>query len=64
MEVVVPASMAGCPTINVPVGFNADGLPMGMQIIGRRYADLAVLQLAYAYEQATRWVAKRPPPIE
>ncbi|HTT11957.1 MAG TPA: amidase [Burkholderiaceae bacterium] len=62
MEVVVPASMAGGPVISVPVGFNADGLPMGMQIIGRRYADLAVLQLAYAYEQATQWVAKRPPP--
>jgi amidase len=34
--------------IDVPVGFNQDGLPMGMQIIGRNHADLAVLQLAYA----------------
>ncbi|MDQ2695244.1 MAG: amidase family protein, partial [Pseudomonadota bacterium] len=63
MEVVVPATLAGCPVINVPVGFNADGLPMGMQIIGRNHADLAVLQLAYAYEQATGWVEKRPPPL-
>jgi len=37
------------------LGFNQDVLPMGMQIIGRNHADLAVLQLAYSYEQATRW---------
>jgi amidase len=62
MEVVVPASLLGCPVINVPVGFSANGLPMGMQIIGRPRADFSVLQIAYAYEQATRWVEKRPPP--
>ena len=53
----------GCPAINVPVGFNQDGLPMGMQIIGRNFADLAVLQLAFSYEQATQWVDKHPPPL-
>jgi len=63
MEVVVPASLSGCPTINVPVGFGANGLPMGMQIIGPHRADLAVLQLAYAHEQATGWVMKRPPAL-
>jgi amidase len=46
----------------VPVGFGVDGLPMGMQLIGPCRADLAVLQLAYAYEQATGWVTKQPPP--
>jgi len=61
MEVCSFASLIGCPVINVPVGFNPDGLPMGMQIIGRNHADLAVLQLAYAYEQATQWVSKHPP---
>ena len=61
MEVVVPGSMSGGPAINVPVGFNAAGLPMGMQIIGARHADFAVLQLGYAYELATQWVAKHPP---
>jgi amidase len=63
MEVVTPATLAGCPAISVPVGFSATGLPMGMQIMGRRHADLAVLQLAYAYEQATQWVQKRLPPL-
>jgi amidase len=60
MEVCFFASLIGCPAINVPVGFNQDGLPMGMQIIGRNHADVAVLQLAYAYEQATQWVSRHP----
>jgi amidase len=63
MEVCFFATLIGCPVINVPVGFNQDGLPMGMQIIGRNHADLAVLQLAYSYEQATRWVSKRVSPL-
>lgn len=63
MEVTFPWTLAGLPVAGVPVGFNAEGLPMGMQLIGRRHADLAVLQLAFAYEQATRWVERRPPPL-
>jgi amidase len=63
MEVCLFATLIGCPAINVPVGFNKDGLPMGMQIMGRNHADRAVLQLAYSYEQATQWVSKHPPPL-
>lgn len=63
MEVVIPVSLSGTPAMSVPVGFNAQGLPMGMQIIGKPQGDLAVLQLAYAYEQATQWVQKRPPAL-
>jgi amidase len=63
MEVSLFATLAGCPAINVPVGFNRDGLPMGMQIIGRNFADLEVLQLAFSYEQATQWVDKHPSPL-
>jgi amidase len=55
MEVVVPASLLGGPVLNVPVGFGAQDLPMGLQIIGRRNADLAVLQLGHAYDLETRW---------
>jgi amidase len=61
MEVVVLASMLGFPVVSVPVGFGQDGLPMGMQIIGGHHADLAVLQLAYAYEQLTHWTSHRMP---
>ncbi len=63
MEVVVLASMLGFPVANVPVGFSRDGLPMGMQIIGRRHADFSVLQLAHAYEQSTRWLRDYRPPL-
>ena len=68
MEVVIPGSMSGGPIINVPVGFgsvgsNGDGLPMGMQIIGKHLADFSVLQFAYAYEQATHWVRNHLPPL-
>jgi amidase len=61
MEVVVPPSLAGLPALNVPVGFSREQLPMGMQIIGPPNADFACLQLAYAYEQQTRWVEKVVP---
>ena len=63
MEVVLPWTLAGSPVINVPVGFNVNGLPMGLQIIGKVHGDLGVLQIAYAYEQATNWVSKRLPPM-
>ena len=63
MEVVIGPTMSGLPTISVPVGFNNAGLPMGLQIIGKAQADLSVLQLAHAYEQATGWVKKRKPAL-
>lgn len=63
MEVVIAGTMSGCPVASVPAGFNDAGLPMGLQIIGKAQADMAVLQLAFAYEQATQWVQKRPPAL-
>jgi len=63
MEVVVPASLLAGPVLNVPVGFGAHDLPMGMQLVGRRHADLAVLQLGHAYDLETRWVSQRLPPM-
>jgi len=50
MEVVCLPSLLGLPTISVPVGFNRDGLPMGMQIIGRKRDDLRVVAFAKTYE--------------
>ena len=49
-----------CPAISVPAGFTAEGLPVGIQIVGRHRDDLGVLKLAYAFEQATG-VGKRKP---
>jgi amidase len=50
MEVSLYATFAGLPAISVPVGFDARGLPMGMQLIGAPRADVDVLRLAHAYE--------------
>jgi amidase len=61
MEVVIYASLAGLPALNVPVGFNPQGLPMGMQLIGQAQGDLALLSLGLAYEEAVGdWLAVRP----
>ena len=51
-------SSIGLPCISVPCGFTPQGLPVGVQIVGRPHADFSVLQLAYAYQQATlHWQA-------
>jgi amidase len=49
-----------CPAISVPAGFTPEALPMGVQIVGRRWDDFGVLQIAYAFEQATGFGARRP----
>ncbi|PYM25479.1 MAG: Asp-tRNA(Asn)/Glu-tRNA(Gln) amidotransferase GatCAB subunit A [Candidatus Rokuibacteriota bacterium] len=56
----IPASMTGLPAISVPCGFNAAGLPIGLQLIGRTLDEATLLRAAHAYEQATPWHAKRP----
>jgi amidase len=61
MEVTIYATFAGLPAISVPAGFDARGLPMGLQIIGKPQADLKVLQLAQAYERAAQEVLMRRP---
>jgi amidase len=50
-----------CPAISVPAGFTDDGLPVGIQVVGRYRDDLGVLKMAYAFEQATGFGLKRPP---
>ena len=61
MEVVIYATFAGLPCACVPTGFSPTGLPMGMQLIGRPRGDLAVLQLAHAYEQVAQDVLQVRP---
>jgi amidase len=68
MEVVTPGTLSGCPVISVPVGFNFNaqglqGLPMGMQIIGRPRDDLSVLQLTHLYERLSPWLQMAPPAL-
>ena len=54
----LPLNIAGVPGISIPAGF-ADGLPVGMQIIGKPFGEATMLHIAYAYEQATEWHKKR-----
>jgi amidase len=63
MKGVLPVTMAGSPALAVPAGFGDRGLPIGIQIVGPNHAELACLQLAYAYDTATNWAARRPPPL-
>jgi amidase len=53
-------SITGNPAISVPAGFTPEGLPVGLQIVGRNQADFAVLQMAHAFESATRVGERRP----
>jgi amidase len=53
-------TVTGLPAISVPCGFTPEGLPVGVQIVGRLRDDLGVLQLAYAFEQVTGFGKHRP----
>jgi aspartyl-tRNA(Asn)/glutamyl-tRNA(Gln) amidotransferase subunit A len=56
-----PFNMTGHPAASVPAGFTKDGLPIGLQIVGRRFDDAGVLRVAAAFERARPWAAARPP---
>ena len=56
-----PFNLAGAPAISINCGFNSEGLPIGLQIGGRPFAEETVLKVAHAYEQATPWHTMRPP---
>ena len=56
-----PFNLTGAPAISVNCGFNSRGLPIGLQIGGRPFAEETVLKVAHAYEQNTAWHNRRPP---
>jgi Asp-tRNA(Asn)/Glu-tRNA(Gln) amidotransferase A subunit family amidase len=55
-----PASLAGVPAISVPCGFTAGGLPIGLQLIGRPFAESTVLSAAHAWQMTTGLTSRRP----
>jgi amidase len=60
MQVVVPVSLIGLPSLAMPAGFGAGGLPMGIQLFGRHGSDADLLAMGAAYHDATGWPQKRP----
>ena len=60
MEVVILGSLGGIPAINIPVGFDTKGRPMGMQVMGKFGDDQRVLDFALAYEKITNHLSVRP----
>ena len=61
MSFTYPFNMTGQPAASVPCGWTDDGLPIGLEIIGRRFDDVTVLRAAAAFEQASPWADRRPP---
>jgi aspartyl-tRNA(Asn)/glutamyl-tRNA(Gln) amidotransferase subunit A len=56
----LPANLAGVPGLAFPVGFDGDGLPVGMQLIGPRFGEERLFRMAHAYQQVTDWHNKTP----
>ena len=56
-----PFNVAGVPALSINCGFTSDGLPVGLQLVGRPFDEPTVLRAAYAYEQTTEWHTRRPP---
>jgi len=50
-----------CPALSVPSGFTRAGLPTGLQIVGRRFADSTVLTIGAALEERMPWAGRKPP---
>jgi aspartyl-tRNA(Asn)/glutamyl-tRNA(Gln) amidotransferase subunit A len=56
----ISCNLAGIPGLSIPCGFTKDGLPIGLQLLGRRLDEATLLKAAFAYEQATGWHKRRP----
>jgi len=54
-------NVTGQPVLQLPNGFGRNGLPVGMQILGRPFGESTILRVGHAYERATRWHTRRPP---
>ncbi len=55
----IPVNLAGICGISVPAGFSKDGLPIGLQLLGRPFGEESILRAAYSFEQATEWHTKK-----
>ena len=56
----VSANLAGIPGLSIPCGFSADGLPVGLQIMGNHFDEEMIFKVAHAFEQATEFHKQKP----
>ncbi|MEI7998657.1 MAG: amidase, partial [Candidatus Omnitrophota bacterium] len=56
----IPANLAGVPSISIPCGFSKEGMPIGLQLMGRAFDEEMLLRVSFAYEQNTSWHTKKP----
>ena len=56
-----PFNVSGLPAVSVPCGLSDEGLPMGLQVVGKPFDESTVLRVAYGYEQTARFIDRRPP---
>jgi len=56
-----PFDLTGLPALSVPCGFSQSGLPIGLQIAGRPFAEQMILRVGQAFQTATDWHLRRPP---
>ena len=61
LRYTAPFDMSGSPTITLPGGFTADGLPIGFQLVGRHLDEALLVRAGHAYQQATDWHRRHPP---
>jgi aspartyl-tRNA(Asn)/glutamyl-tRNA(Gln) amidotransferase subunit A len=55
----IPINLAGTCAMSLPAGFSQEGLPIGLQLIGKPFGEEAILRVAHAFEQATEWHKKK-----
>jgi aspartyl-tRNA(Asn)/glutamyl-tRNA(Gln) amidotransferase subunit A len=56
----IPVNLAGIPAVSIPCGFNAEGLPIGLQIMGRHFDEERLLRVAFTFEQSTDFHLRKP----
>ena len=55
-----PFNLTGSPALSMPAGFDANGMPLAVQLVGRPFSEAVLYRVAHAYEQSTPWTGRHP----
>jgi aspartyl-tRNA(Asn)/glutamyl-tRNA(Gln) amidotransferase subunit A len=61
---ISPFNYLGLPAVSTPMGFDSTGMPLGLQLVGRPFAEGPLLAVSHAFERATGWIRKAPPGVD